>query len=640
MIRSFLVNQGSIRQLLLLSILLLCANCLFSQEEDGFVLGKVSMDDLEMVVYEPDSSASAVVLVDDGLVGYEYGGGYYFQYHAQIKILDQAAFDLADLKISLYEKNALKDFQGATYNLENGRMVATKVSEDQIRIEEEEGKERTTSVTFPNIKVGSIFEYRYKKYIPSPTAYFTWYFQADNPVRYSRFSILIPRSQYLQPRIYGYVPLKSYDQGWLNRGHRLIMENIPALKETEYVKNLDDHFAKVKFTYVSEAIDSWVDLRDVADNVKSFGTTLGKLRKLKNIYPESKGWGATEEDLKEIHAYVANHFEWNGTVGLTFSDKPKNAWESRSAPASDINLFLLMFLRKAGFTADAVFLSTVDHGLINQDFPSFRQFNYVVVRVLLNYKPVLVDATSALRPYNVLPGFCLNDMGMVMGAGPIEWIAMNHNGEISNQSFSVNLELDLEDLPELTGNGTANYSQAAAPTMRILLDNLDEDERIEVFKSQSPDLIINAIDFEGMDDAYQSVRSKFEFETEDKVDEIGGRLFFSPVVLKEIKDNPFTATSRILPVEFTMPIRRRYFFNVSIPEGYEVESLPEAANFVLPNGGGNYKFICQNTGSSVQVMVRFSINKLMFLPSEYPAFRELFNLIIAKQEEKVVLKRQ
>ena len=256
-----MAGSGSFKQLLVLPLLFLFANDLRGQgEEDGFVLGKVSIADLEMEVFEGDSSASALVLVDDGLVGYEYGGGYYFQYHVQVKILDQAAFDMADLKISLYEKNALKDFQGATYNLENGRIVTTKVAEEQVRIEEEEDKERSASIAFPNVKVGSIIEYKYKKYVPSPTRYFTWYFQTEHPVKYSRFSMLIPRSQYLQPRIYGYVPLTSYDNGWLNRGHRLIMENIPALKETEYVKNLDDHFAKVKFEYVSEAVDSWVDL--------------------------------------------------------------------------------------------------------------------------------------------------------------------------------------------------------------------------------------------------------------------------------------------------------------------------------------------------------------------------------------------
>ena len=642
MVKSSLINGQRVRFLGFLVVLSsFCVSDLFSQDESRFRLGKISIDDLRMEVYELDSSASSVVLINDGMLSYDYDESrYFYQYHTQVKILNQGGFDWADFKISSSQKKGLVFFEGATYNLENGQIVITQVGEEQMREEVEVDKIKTTSVTFPNVREGSIIEYKYKKYISSTIPYRTWYFQSDDPVRYSRFTLRIPGSEDLSPRIFGYVPLKSYVKGWKYHGHKLVMENIPALKETKYVKNLDDHFAKVTFEYVNDQAARWVDLRDVAENAKSFGTTLGKLRKLKSTYPDSKGWKATSEDLREIHQYVADHFEWDGTVGLTFSDKPKNVWDSRSAPASDINLFLLMFLRKAGFQADPVFLSTVDHGLINRDYPSFRQFNYVVVRVLIDYKPVLVDATSKLRPFNILPHYCLNDSGMVMGAGPIEWISMNNNGEVSNQSFSVNLKVEVDDFPELMGSMTANYSQAAAPTMRHMLDDLGDDERIEVFKSLNPDLIIDSISFEGINDAYQSVRAKFEFETEDQVSEIGDQLFFSPVVLKEVKDNPFTATDRILPVEFTVPIQRRYFFNVSIPEGYEVESLPEAVNFALPNGGGNYKFICQNTESSVQVMVRFSVNKLMFLPSEYPAFRELFNLIIAKQEEKVVLKKK
>jgi len=605
---------------------------------ENFSYGEVSLEDLQMTVYEQDTSAEAVILVDEGLVGYDrIKKRFYLIYHAQIKILDPAGFDWADLSISYRGKKSLTELKGGTYNLVDGTIETTEVGEAQIQKENEVDDIITSTVTFPNVKVGSVIDYQYKKFSESPMAFLPWYFQTRIPVRRSKFYMLFPNSKRLKPRIYGYTPLKSYDKAWLKQGHFFEMENIPAFREEEYVKNPDDHYSKVVFEYVSNLADSWVELREFILNVKGFGATLEKLNRIKKIYPEERNWGNTEEDLKEIHSYIANHFEWNGRLGLIFNDNPKKIWGSTEASASDINLFLLMFLRKAGFTADPVFLSTINHGLINPDFPTFRQFNYVVIRVMINYKPVLVDATSKLRPFNVLPQYCLNDRGMVLGAGPIEWVPMNVNGERSVQSFSVNLEIDEED--ELVGSGTANYSNSAASVLRTFFANADEQKKKSRFKSQNPYLFLEELTYEGTKEAYGPVRSAFKFNTEGKVDAIGNRLFLSPIVIKEVKNNPFKATIRTLPVEFTTPLNKRYFFNLSIPEGYEVEDMPKPVNFVLPNGAGSYKYICQQTGSKIQVMVRFNINKLMFGPSEYPDFRELFNLIVAKQEEKIVLKK-
>jgi hypothetical protein len=629
---------SGLAKLILLATVLLCTRALSAQEEE-FAFGEIDMADMEMVSYDLDTSAAAVMLKDNGLLGYDrISNRYYFIYHAQIKVLRREGFNWADLTLPYEGKRGLEEFEGATYNLVNGKIQTTEVSKEQMQEESVLDNLKTSTITFPGVKVGSIIEYKYKILSTNPFNFLPWYFQTSIPVRFSQFFLLIPGSADLRPRLYGYTPLKSYDNGWLRYGHRLVMENIPAFRKEEYVKNVDDHYSKVVFEYVSEVANDWESLMEIIMNVKGFGATLEKLNRIKKLYPAERNWQVNKEDLKEIHTYISNHFKWDGSLGLIFSGKPKKVWETTSAGASDINLFLLMFLRKAGFNADPVFLSTVEHGLINPDFPTFRQFNYVVVKTEVDGEEILLDATSKNRPFNILPDFCLNDSGMVVKPGPVEWVPMNLNGERSNQSYSVLLELD--DMDELVGEGVGNYSNAAGAGISLALEDLNDEERMERFKSQNPGLIIDELSYEGTEDPYKAVRSVFEFSTEGKVDAIGSRLFFSPVVLKEVDANPFKEATRTLPVEFTKPLNRRYFFSIPIPDGYEIESLPEAVNFVLPNGGGSYSYICQQVGNEIQTMIRFNVERLMFGPAEYPDFRELFNLIIAKQEEKVILREK
>ena len=50
-------------------------------------------------------------------------------------------------------------------------------------------------------------------------------------------------------------------------------------------------------------------------------------------------------------------------------------------------------------------------------------------------------------------------------------------------------------------------------------------------------------------------------------------------------------------------------------------------------------FITDNVGEdAIQIMMKVNLFKTQYLPEEYPALKELFNMIIAKQQEQIVLK--
>lgn len=608
--------------------------------DDEYRFGDISQEDLMMTRFEGDSSASALVLLDVGVIGFDYSRRkFYLEYHTQIKILNQEAFDLADVTVPYIGKGGIKGIKAATHNLKDGKIESTYLTEEHIKEEKVQDRVRVKKMSFPAVAVGSVIEYTYQQFSESPYSFLPWYFQQQYPVRKSVFWLSVPGSENLRPRVYGYHELTSYSllEGF-SPAHGLVMDSIPAFYEEPYVKKIDDHYAKVNFERISSFAPSWESLNDLVLDLRGFGTTLKKVNALKSFYPSDREWGVNEQSLQEIHTYVKDHFVWNKKNSLGLSDKPKRVWEEGSGNSGDINLMLLMFLRKAGFNVAPVFLSTRANGLIDRDLPTYAQFNNVVVLVEMDEKSLLLDATNKLRPYNILPDYCLNDSGLVVSRGMEKWVPMNLNNETSTQSVTVKLELD--ETGALSGSGLIRSSGASAAAIRTRLSDKSQEEIEDDFQERMTDLEIGRLEYSGLEDAYEGVKSSFDFEADDLIEQIGDRLFFSPVVIPEITNNPFKAASRKLPVDFSMPMNRRYFFSVAIPDGYEIEELPEQVKYVLPGNGGSYSYIWQKSETGFQVMVRFTINRIMFSPAEYPNIREMYNKIIAQQDSKVVLRKK
>jgi hypothetical protein len=98
--------------------------------------GKVSMEEMEMTVYDKDTTAEAVVLADYGVseILYNSNNGFElnFKTHVRIKILKKEGLEEANIEIPLYQSSGTDEELGAlkavTYNLEDGKIVESKLS--------------------------------------------------------------------------------------------------------------------------------------------------------------------------------------------------------------------------------------------------------------------------------------------------------------------------------------------------------------------------------------------------------------------------------------------------------------------------------------------------------------------------------
>ena len=119
--------------------------------------GKLSDEEIKMTKYDKDPDAPAVILFDKGESDYKYG----LTRHIRIKIFNKSAYEHANIQI-VYDKDTyVKDLKGVCYNVENGQVVQTKLTKENM-FEENITKELIVKkLTMPAVREGSIIEYEY-----------------------------------------------------------------------------------------------------------------------------------------------------------------------------------------------------------------------------------------------------------------------------------------------------------------------------------------------------------------------------------------------------------------------------------------------------------------------------------------------
>ena len=127
--------------IIMLTAALLMSVAVWGQSLPKFKFGEPTMEELKMTTYDKDSSAAAVVLLNLRDVGFRLDGGDITEVTTnrfRIKILKDAGKDYANVDHVLYNSQGAKGHEkifgikAVAVNLENGKVVKTKMKSDMI----------------------------------------------------------------------------------------------------------------------------------------------------------------------------------------------------------------------------------------------------------------------------------------------------------------------------------------------------------------------------------------------------------------------------------------------------------------------------------------------------------------------------
>ncbi len=618
------------KNLILTLMLLMGFYCISMAEKDPIKFGVINKSDLLNNVYAPDTSAPAVVLCD-------YGSFTTSRFQTvrtlRIKILKKEGLSIANQSFQLDSK---ADIRGITYNLEGNEIVETKLKNESIfktRITQDFFEMR---VAMPNVKVGSIIDIQFT-YSGLPRS---WDFQLLIPIVHSELNI--ERGPYLRftKNFYGFIPLKESTES------RWVAENMPAFKIEPFITSTKNYRTRIEFEpqafYTSRwnyhTTTNWESIRDLLLEETYFGIALSSDAYMKKVAEEIKASGAKQDELiKKAYDYI-KRIKWNKQERLITEKPSLNAvLKEGNGNSAEINLALIQLLRRLDFKAAPVVLSTRENGRLSTFVSSVYKLNYVIVAVIREKDTLLLDATEENCPYNVLPLRTLNGQGQYIDKSATGWVPINAK---KKDKQMVVYTLSVEN--DLSLKGTIAYQKGdyAALDFRNNYERFNSDEAyLTDFKSDKKGLKILSHKIDNLDSLCKPIHEEFEITASNSVSDIDGELYIIPLLFEQLEENPFQIAKREYPIDFGYTREKTIIVNYTIPQGYSVASLPADASLRLPENSASLIRKSTITENKISITYKFSINKSIFLPSEYADLREFYNQVIAKHAEPIVLKK-
>jgi hypothetical protein len=668
--------------------IVLCLFLLFSFVNgiaQEFKLGKVSIAELEQKQYPKDTAAVAAILFKKGETKLEYFQGEGFKAITEvvmrIKIYKKEGYNWANEEIhfisgssSIKEKVSFSDV--ITYNLVGGKIEKTKLKGEGEFVEKIDRFWSKKKITLPNVKEGSVLEYRYTLSTNNIGILREFNFQTNIPVDYSEYKTCVPEYFVYNTKTKGFIELKSNvekaqksflitsketSQGagltvtktnfstdkieYQETKTTYIAQNMPAMKEEAFVNNIDNYTSSVAQElsmthYPNETLKPYsTDWNAVVKNIYEYDDFGSELNKTGYFEDDLKvviaGLTTQDEIILAVLNYMKATVKWNEYYGYSCNDGVKKAYKDKTGNVAEINLMLTAMLRTAGLKANPVLVSTRANGI--SIFPNRGAFNYVIAAVETAQGMILLDATNKFSTPNVLPFRDLNWYGrLIRKDGTSEEVDLMPT-KASNDYITMVYAIDVTG--KITGKLRRQRTDHNAMSFRSEIENIKEEDYLEKLENENEKIEIADYSRTNEKDVQKPIIEACSFTGTNLCEIIGEKMYINPLLFFTGEQNPFKQETREYPIDYGFPFLDKYSINIDIPEGYVVETLPKSTQLNMENDLGSFKFISNASGNKIQLSITRQINTPIVSSEYYSMLKDYYQGMIAKQTEKIVLKK-
>ena len=661
--------------------LCLLRNYAFAQDKPKVQFGKVSTSDFSTPSSAIiDSNTNAVILSDIGSVHFVGNKNSWFSYvfkrQTRIKILNKKAFGLATVRMQLYAGNddveKVDNLAGSTFNQENGQVTETKLDKKDIFEERQNKYFIEKKFTMPAVREGSIIEYTYTITSPYDERLPHWEFQSKaNPCLWSEYEVIIPQALFYVFVRQGVHPFDtdkgsegnanytlSTKPGFMGDpagtmtvsartvNHRWAMKDIPAFHVEHYLTSPNNYIDKIDFqlskTYngaeFHDYMNSWAQATEDLLKRENFGGPLNDEREDLNVLADKISTSETDvlSIARAVYYFVGSHFTCTnldyGYIETNFRDVVKK----NSGTVGDINLLLIALLRKKGFQADPVLLSTRDHGYNLSSYPVLSKLNYVIARLKVDGKVYYLDAAHPQLGFGQLTGNCYN--------GHARIISNKDSGSVYFLSDSLRERKTTLVMISATGKGlegtyqSTQGQQESYNTRETVSRTGEADFFKNIQTSYGEDFEINNTGIDSLKRPEDPVKIYYDFILKQSTG--ASLIYFNPLFAEAWKENPFKAADRKYPVEMPYVMDNVYVFSMEVPDGYVVDEMPKSTKVSFNGDQGLFEYLVDHQGGTIQLRCHVKLNKSVFSPEDYGSLRDFFAYVVKKESEQIVLKKK
>lgn len=650
--------------------------------EPNLKYGKPSKEELSLTSYAPDTTATAIYLFHQGQSDFIYHDGFQLttEHWVRIKILKPQGVSYADVSVPYYSptdkdegQERASDIEGCSYNMENGKCIKTPMKRESISFERINNLHKMLKFSLPAVKEGTIIEYHYKLYSDYFSHIDNWMMQEELPMLYNQYKITIPHVFVYNIELRGkdYIQVKQRqssihatereDSGvaGINKDFTVSAQetvftsrNLPAIRQDEsYCWCPEDYKIQISFDLQGTQFtpneykpysQKWEDVDHQL--LKPEHTQFGKYLSFSNPFrTETKQAYNSEMNFEEkiICAFqlLKKKMAWNGQYQL-YSKELEKAIQKGNGSNADLNFILISILKDLGLEAYPVVLSRRSSGMLPYNFPSLQKLNTFIVAVydIPQQKYLFLDSSMDVPALNILPlNLSVNKARILSPKEKEEKKWVNVMALSDNKSF-MKIDARIEGNQVKGHRSTVLYGQEA---IEYQANEKHKQDSIvsnpESNGGQKEKLTVTNLKVKKQENDYALIEEEFDFVLQ--ADRTNDHLYINPMLFPQLKNNPFIQTERALPIELPYPYKFTMLSTLTLPEGYEVEELPQSQAIKTEGDGLQCKYMIQRQGNTITLNYVFYLKGYIFPTEQYKQLQELWTKVIEKNNALIVLKK-
>jgi len=356
-----------------------------------------------------------------------------------------------------------------------------------------------------------------------------------------------------------------------------------------------------------------------------------------------QGKNTDDEKIRAIYHYVITEIRYLGLEFGISGHMPHEAaeiYKYKYGDCKDKATLLIAMLKEADIEAYYVLLRTRYSGELDLDLPSF-QFDHAIAAVPLNGELMFLDGTAENFVYGDLPAMDQDAWAMVLIDGKGEFMKIPVQPAEENQR-TREIKLDLAEDGSIKVEAIISQSGIFASYYRSIFKDLGETKRSEAIQnslsSSCPGSVLEEFSFSDLADLDVPVEQKYKFRAPHYAKKIGNKLQFKPSIIERVESTSIVAKEeRRYPMNFYNQYCTQNIVEITIPEGYKIERIPDNIDLILPLGSYRVEYVVKD--NTIRYERYYKFNTFEISKEDYPSFKEFIERIAKEDAQEIVLKQ-
>jgi transglutaminase-like putative cysteine protease len=535
------------------------------------------------------------------------------------------------------------------------------VSEHSISTYEVYSDAKVKALRVPGADVGTVVGFEYEQQERPYIFQDSWMFQQSEPVEQSHYELRLAAGWRFKSDWMNHKEEKPSEE---NGAIQWRLADIPRIEDEPHRPPARGIAGGVVFTFFndknpSKSYRNWSELgtwfTQLSSTVRDASPALSL--KVQELAPPSL---PTIQRIKALASFAQHDVRYVAVEVGIGGYRPHTATDiftHRYGDCKDKATVLSSMLAQIGVKSYYIIVNAT-RGVVTKDSPaSPGGFNHMILAIALpeaSYgKPLpamfehrklghllIFDPTNDFVPFGQIPPYEQDNYGLLVGEQGGELIHMPLSSPESN---GINRTAKMKLLPDgtLQGEMEETYVGFSAMLGRMFLQNESEADRKKMIErlmgSSLGNFQLDHYELVNASDIDQDLIIRFKFSAAHYAKNAGSMLLVRPRVVGEMAGQWDANKPRHYAYDFRAPFLNRDSFEIALPEGFQVDELPDPAKASFPFA--EYASKTENSGSLLKYTREYRITATQVDMDQMDQLKKLFGQINLDEKNMAVLKK-